>query len=195
MSDAGIIHFGHMAQIFLWYVGYKFCFMKETVALRKKFYRFFLLKNKKEIDGLILKAYEARVRPHIRKHFCPLIEKYKSQGYLIVAVSGTLQLFCDLIKKEFDMNYAFGTKLCVEGGAYSDSWEGVIFEGIGKAEFIKKFAYENGVNLAESVCYADSCSDIPSLELCGTAIAVTPDRLLTHTARQRGWEILSARIS
>lgn len=194
MYDSKIIHFRHVIQIFLWYVGYGLGFFKETVGVRKIFYRFFSSEKKEQIDALILKSYEARVRPFLRKSFQPLIMEFKKQGYVIVAVSGTLQQFCDLIKKEFDMDYVFGTKLCVKEGFYSGDWEGAILEGSNKARFVLKFARENDIDLQKSICYADSGTDISSLELFGRAIVVAPDRKLMREAKKKGWEIFHARM-
>jgi phosphoserine phosphatase len=136
-----------------------------------------------------------RVRPYLRKGFQPLIAEFKKQGYVTVAVSGTLQQFCDLIKNEFDLDYAIGTQLCIKGGYYDGSWEGEILEGTRKAEFISKFACEHNVDLEKSICYGDSHADAPSLELSGKSIVVAPDRKLLRIARKKGWEILNARIS
>lgn len=195
MCNSKVIHLGHMFQIVLWYVGYGVGLFDETVGLRKKFYRFFSLRNKEQIDALILKTYEMLVRPFLRRSFHPLIAEFKKQGYLIVTVSGTLQQFCDLIKNEFNMDYAFGTVLCVKEGFYNGDWEGAILEGSNKAKFILKFAKDLNIDLKNSICYADSGTDIASLELFGRAVAVAPDRRLMMVAKRKNWGILHARMA
>src|SRR6266511_5595963 len=49
------------------------------------------------------------------------------------------------------------------------------------------FADANGFDLAESVAYADSTSDLPMLEAVGFPVAVNPETRLAALARKRGW--------
>ncbi len=58
-----------------------------------------------------------------------------------------------------------------------------------KAAGILELAEREGIDLAESFAYSDSHSDAPMLEMVGHPVAVNPDRLLSHLARTRGWEI------
>ena len=41
-----------------------------------------------------------------------------------------------------------------------------------------------------ATAYADSGSDLPLLERCGTAVAVNPDKALRRKAAQAGWPIV-----
>lgn len=193
MFDAGIIHFGHLARIFLWHCGYKVGFFQNTIPLRKKFYRFFSKQKKTQMDSLILKTYQTRISPLIRESFRSIAQKFKDQKYITIAISGTLQQFCDLIKKEFALDYAFGTKLCTGTDSYSASWEGEVMEGVEKAKFIEKLANNMNLDLKNSIFYGDSYSDIPAMKLFGKSVAVMPDRRLARFAKKTGWEILDAR--
>jgi hypothetical protein len=49
------------------------------------------------------------------------------------------------------------------------------------------YADANGFDLAETVAYADSSSDLPMLELAGFPVAVNPETRLAALARRRGW--------
>ena len=49
------------------------------------------------------------------------------------------------------------------------------------------YAALHGLDLAETVAYADSTSDLPMLEAVGFPVAVNPEMRLAALARKRGW--------
>ena len=52
---------------------------------------------------------------------------------------------------------------------------------------IADYADAHGIDLRESVAYADSASDLPMLEAVGFPVAVNPETKLASIARKRGW--------
>ncbi|HOX11025.1 MAG TPA: HAD family phosphatase [Candidatus Moranbacteria bacterium] len=186
------LSFASMLKLFFWFTGYKLGIFRKTVSIRKKMYRILSLKNKNQIDLFIKETYEKNIYPQRNQIFKSIIQGLKKRKYIVVGISGTLQQFCDFIKVEFDMDYAFGTKLCEEKERYSGRWIGKILEGEDKAEFIQKFSKTNNVDLNNSIFYGDSSSDIPSMKLVGKAIAVAPDIKLERLAKKKGWDIIDA---
>jgi fatty acyl-CoA reductase len=59
--------------------------------------------------------------------------------------------------------------------------------GEARALALKAYAETNGIDLANTVAYADSSSDLPLLEAVGHAVAVNPEPRLAAIARRRGW--------
>jgi len=53
----------------------------------------------------------------------------------------------------------------------------------------------HGLDLRESVAYADSASDLPMLEAVGFPVAVNPETRLASIARKRGWLVEDFRES
>jgi hypothetical protein len=49
------------------------------------------------------------------------------------------------------------------------------------------YAAAHDIDLAESVAYADSTSDLPMLEIVGFPVAVNPETRLASLARKRGY--------
>ena len=49
------------------------------------------------------------------------------------------------------------------------------------------YAAAHGLDLGETVAYADSTSDLPMLEAVGFPVAVNPETRLAALARKRGW--------
>ena len=50
-----------------------------------------------------------------------------------------------------------------------------------------RYAASEGLDLEQSVAYADSASDLPMLEAVGHPVAVNPEVKLATIARRRGW--------
>ncbi len=46
------------------------------------------------------------------------------------------------------------------------------------------------LDLSAATAYADSGSDLPLLERCGTAVAVNPDPELRRWAARAGWPVV-----
>jgi alcohol-forming fatty acyl-CoA reductase len=59
--------------------------------------------------------------------------------------------------------------------------------GEARALLLERYAAEHGLDLAQSVAYADSSSDLAMLEAVGFPVAVNPDSRLAALARRRGW--------
>lgn len=56
-----------------------------------------------------------------------------------------------------------------------------------RAQALLDYAAAHQLDLAESVAYADSTSDLPMLEVVGFPVAVNPEARLAALARKRGW--------
>ena len=56
-----------------------------------------------------------------------------------------------------------------------------------RATLLADYCEREGLDLAESVAYADSSSDLPMLEAVGFPVAVNPEPRLASIARKRGW--------
>ncbi|HLI00009.1 MAG TPA: haloacid dehalogenase-like hydrolase, partial [Acidimicrobiales bacterium] len=61
--------------------------------------------------------------------------------------------------------------------------------GEARALIMADYAERHGLDLAQSVAYADSASDLPMLEAAGHPVAVNPETKLAAIARKRGWHV------
>ena len=77
-----------------------------------------------------------------------------------------------------------------EDGVYTGRLDGPFAYGEGKAEALRRFAAERGIDLEQSWAYTDAASDLPMLEAVGHPVAVNPDAGLAEIARREGWEVL-----
>jgi fatty acyl-CoA reductase len=72
-------------------------------------------------------------------------------------------------------------------GTYRGELTDVPPTGEARAQAMSDYADANGFDLAESVAYADSTSDLPMLDAVGFPVAVNPETRLAALARKRGW--------
>ena len=62
-----------------------------------------------------------------------------------------------------------------------------------KAQWIREYAEQEGINLTNSYAYSDSISDLPMLSIVGHPVAVNPDFRLKQAALQHDWAIVDLR--
>jgi phosphoserine phosphatase len=84
---------------------------------------------------------------------------------------------------------AVATKMGVEDGVFTGEIDAAC-HGCDKADRLRQFAQEEGIDLAASVAYSDSITDAEFLKAVGRAYAVNPDKQLRALANQEGWGIL-----
>ncbi len=128
-------------------------------------------------DLLLAKSFPAAVR-RVREH--------RRLGHRTVLITGALDfaigplrpLFDDIVCARLDTR---------PDGTYRGELTDVPPTGEARAQAMADYADANGFDLAESVAYADSTSDLPMLEAVGFPVAVNPETRLAALARKRGW--------
>ena len=83
--------------------------------------------------------------------------------------------------------HTLSAELGVRDGAYDGELTDVPPTGETRAQLLIDYAAAHGLDLAQSVAYADSTSDLPMLEVAGFPVAVNPETRLAALARKRGW--------
>lgn len=119
-----------------------------------------------------------------------LLDEHGSRGEDRVVVSASPIELVSRIAAALGLEGAVATTSEIEDGRYTGRLAGEFCYGAGKVVEIEKLAADRGYDLAASTAYSDSISDLPMLELVGTAVVVNPDRELRDLARERGWRIV-----
>ncbi|MCC5952011.1 MAG: HAD-IB family hydrolase [Acidimicrobiia bacterium] len=125
---------------------------------------------------LLAKSFPAGIR-RVREH--------RRLGHRTVLITGALDVVVDPLRPLFDDVIA--ASLGSEGGRLNGELTATPPTGETRAQVLADYADEHGYDLAESVAYADSASDLPMLELVGFPVAVNPETRLAALARTRGW--------
>ncbi len=129
-------------------------------------------------DHILTKAFPAALR-RVREH--------RRLGHRTVLITGALNVVVNPIRPLFD------DVICAEmtqrGGRYTGELLTVPPTGEVRAQALRDYADLHDVDLAESVAYADSSSDLPLLDAVGFPVAVNPETRLASMATKRGWLI------
>ena len=92
-------------------------------------------------------------------------------GYAVAIVSGGFTRFCNRLKQQFDLDYAFANTLEMANGKLTGNLEGPIVNRARKAEILHEVADAEGVSAEQVVAVGDGANDIDMLTAAGLGIA------------------------
>ncbi len=130
------------------------------------------------MSALILtKSFPAAIR-RVREH--------RALGHRTLLITGALDLVVKPLLPLFDDVVSAHLGVAADG-RYTGELVEVPPTGEARAQVMADYAAQEGLELSESVAYADSSSDLPMLEAVGFPVAVNPEVRLATIARKRGW--------
>jgi HAD superfamily hydrolase (TIGR01490 family) len=129
-------------------------------------------------DHILTKAFPAALR-RVREH--------RRLGHRTVLITGALNIVVEPLKPLFDD--VICSEMSIRNGRYTGELLSVPPTGEVRAQALRDYADEYEIDLAESVAYADSSSDLPLLDAVGFPVAVNPEARLASLAIKRGWLI------
>jgi HAD superfamily hydrolase (TIGR01490 family) len=127
-------------------------------------------------DLILTKSFPAGIR-RVREH--------RKLGHRTVLITGALDFVVGPLQPLFDD--VLCARLRVDMDHYTGELTDVPPTGEARTQALEDYAAEHGLDLAQSVAYADSSSDLPMLEAVGFPVAVNPETRLATLARKRGW--------
>jgi HAD superfamily hydrolase (TIGR01490 family) len=117
-----------------------------------------------------------------------LLERHIIAGDFCVILSASPHELVEALTSALGAHRAVGTRVEVRDGLLTGRLDGPFCYGTGKLEGLER---EVGrIDLSAATAYADSGSDLPLLERCGTAVAVNPDAELRRWAARAGWPVV-----
>jgi len=126
---------------------------------------------------ILAKSFPAAIR-RVREH--------RRLGHRTLLITGALDLAIGPLRPLFD-DIVCPSLAVRADGTYRGEMTDIPPTGETRAQAMIDFAAANDLDLAESVAYADSTSDLPMLEVVGFPVAVNPETRLAALARKRGW--------
>jgi HAD superfamily hydrolase (TIGR01490 family) len=131
----------------------------------------------------------AGILPRIYPQMMQVVRDHQDAGLRCYIVTAASQEMVVKLADVLAMDGAIGTPSEVVDGVYTGRLAGPFVYGEGKAQALRTFAEEKGIDLGQSWAYSDSASDLPMLEAVGHPVAVNPDAELEEVAHREGWEI------
>lgn len=160
------------------------------LQLQNKAFKDFFLGRKAESLLPYLKDF---IEKDLKKNlYLPTIEKLESakkENHHIYILSNSPDFVVGKVADYLGVKNWKATEYALnEKGEFSSI--SLFFEGIDKAEYLKKVRLRFNIEKENSIAYSDSILDLAFLEAAGKAIVVNPDRKLKQVALQNKWEII-----
>lgn len=116
------------------------------------------------------------------------VREHRRLGHRTLLITGALDIIVERnLAPLFDDIICARMSKTSDGTLYTGELTQAPPTGEARALIMADYADQHGLDLEESVAYADSASDLPMLEAVGFPVAVNPETRLASIARKRGW--------
>jgi HAD superfamily hydrolase (TIGR01490 family) len=129
---------------------------------------------------------------HTYRYTLDLLRRLKSEGYVIIAISGSYQQLVDRFAALHDIDIAVGREHTIVDGRLTAESKDIFGH---KDQVLKDLVRQHGLTFDESYAVGDSGGDIEMLEVVERPIAFNPDETLKSHAMTNGWPIVIERKS
>ncbi len=115
------------------------------------------------------------------------VRQHRALGHRTLLITGALDFVVEPLRPLFD------DIVCAHLGEENGLLTGRLQElppiGESRALVLADYAEAEGLDLEQSMAYADAASDLAMLEAVGFPVAVNPEAKLAAIARRRGWHV------
>ncbi len=154
------------------------------------FYRSYEGASEDRLVVLAEELFEDVIEPNIYPRAKALIEESRRAGVRQVLVSGALDFTMRPLARYFGVDDLIANRLEFVDHRATGKLCKPFVAGATKADIMRAYAKEHGIDLAESWAYSDSFSDYAMLAAVGHPTACNPDFRLRSMARSYDWPVL-----
>ena len=154
------------------------------------FYRSYAGASEDRLIELSEELFEDVIKPNMFPRAQDLIEESRRAGCRQVLLSGALDFTLRPLARYLGVDDLIANRLEFDGGYATGKLRKPFVAGATKAEIMRDYATQHGLDLARSWAYSDSFSDFPMLAVVGHPTAVNPDFRLRSIARSYDWPVL-----
>jgi alcohol-forming fatty acyl-CoA reductase len=115
------------------------------------------------------------------------VRRHRALGHRTLLITGALDVVVEPLRPLFDDIVC--AHLDQADGVFTGRMSELPPIGEARALVLADYAAAEGLDLDQSMAYADSASDLPMLEAVGFPVAVNPEAKLAAIARRRGWHV------
>lgn len=130
-----------------------------------------------------------QVLPHVGPAARAEVERRRAEGYECAILTSSTIYAAEPVAEALGIEHVIASRLEVVNGSFTGYHLAPLCYGRGKVLAAERWAAARGIDLARSLFYSDSISDLPMLERVGDPVVVNPDPRLWWTARRRGWRV------
>lgn len=154
------------------------------------FYRSYEGASEDRLVVLADELFEDVIKPNIYPRAKALIEDSKRAGVRQVLVSGALDFTMKPLADYLGVDHLIANKLEFVDHYATGKLMKPFVAGATKADIMRSYAKQHGIDLGESWAYTDSFSDYPMLAVVGHPTVCNPDFRLRSLARSYDWPVL-----
>jgi HAD superfamily hydrolase (TIGR01490 family) len=115
------------------------------------------------------------------------VREHRKLGHRTLLITGALEFVIAPLRPLFDDIVC--ARMSQAEGRFTGRLDELPPIGEARAQLLADYADSHGLDLRESIAYADSASDLAMLEAVGFPVAVNPESRLAAIARRRGWHV------
>ena len=166
---------------------------KSRAAFQRAFYRVYRGLAADELEQRSEALFHHHVEPRLFPAGLGRLADHRRRGHRVVLVSGSVEAIVRPLADRLDVRDVLAPRLEAADGRLTGRLDRPPLAGNRKADAVREFARDNGVDLEASYAYADSLDDMPMLEVVGRPAAVNPDERLLGAALERAVEVIRAK--
>ncbi len=142
-----------------------------------------------ELDALGQQLFRTKIAAKVYPDARRLVAAHLNAGHTVAMASSATRFQAEATATDLGIEHVLVTEIESEGGLLTGRVDGPILWGPGKAVAVRRFAAEQGVDLATSYAYGNGGEDVPYLEVVGSPRPLNADTTLTREAEKRGWRV------
>ncbi len=146
-------------------------------------------KSLEDLEDFANRIFNTKIAKMVYPDARILIDAHLSAGHTVVIASSAMLPQVEAAADDFGIEHIICTELEVEDGEFTGKLASPVRWGDEKANGVKEFAAEYGIDLTESFCYSNGAEDVPFLEIAGNPRPLNPDDDLLAVAKKRNWPI------
>ncbi|MEK7704330.1 MAG: HAD-IB family hydrolase [Myxococcota bacterium] len=154
------------------------------------FYRRYRGESEDRLTLMAEEMFDEVVRPSIFTQAYAMIRQSRAAGVRQVLITGALDLLAAPVARHLGMDDFVGNTLEMVDGHATGRIRPPLLAGATKANWMRRYAEERGLDLERCFSYSDSMSDYPMLTAVGRPTVINPDARLRSVARSFDWPIL-----
>lgn len=142
-----------------------------------------------DLEDMGQQLFRSRISGQVYPDARRLVRAHLRAGHTVALASSATRFQAQAAAEDLGIEHLLVTEVEVLDGQVTGHVDGPILWGPGKADAVRSFAAEQGLDLAESYAYGNGGEDVLYLETVGRPRPLNADSTLTAAAGQRGWPV------
>jgi HAD superfamily hydrolase (TIGR01490 family) len=143
-----------------------------------------------ELIELGERLFESSISTTLHPEAWQLVDAHRARGHTVVLASSATRFQVAPAARALGIDHVLCTEVEVVDGELTGRTVGDPLWRSGKAEAVRRFARQHGLNRRRSFAYSNGDEDIPFLQAVAYPTAVNPQSELAEEAAERGWPVL-----